>query len=165
VNIIGKPRGVWPTFVSFLGSHAFQGDGPSLVYHHALVIWDESIPKEREKVMGFQTGITNHTKVTKLECNVLLGRGIDLNSFTWLLVTYVLFQMYTTLTLIQSTYSYGNATTWHLDQIHLPIFNIQHFIFSVGGEDIPCNLIQVVSDTLGGTLAFGQTITIFYEYA
>jgi hypothetical protein len=28
-NIIGKPKGVWPTFVSFPGAHAFQGDGPS----------------------------------------------------------------------------------------------------------------------------------------
>jgi hypothetical protein len=41
--------------------------------------------------MGFQTGTINHTKVTRLEHNVLLGRGIDLNSITWLLVTYVLF--------------------------------------------------------------------------
>jgi len=34
-NTIGKPKGVWPTFVSFPGAHAFQGDGPGLVYHHA----------------------------------------------------------------------------------------------------------------------------------
>jgi hypothetical protein len=38
----------------------------------------------------------------QLECNTLLGRGMDLNSLTWLLVTYVLFQMYTTLAMIQS---------------------------------------------------------------
>jgi len=35
VNTIGKQRGVWPIFVSFPGAHAFQGDGPGLVYHHA----------------------------------------------------------------------------------------------------------------------------------
>jgi hypothetical protein len=84
--------------------------------------------------MGFQTGSTSHTKVTKLECNVLLGRGMDLNSLTWLLVTYVLFQMYTTPTRIQSTYSSGDATTWQPDRVHLPIFNNLRFNLSVGGR-------------------------------
>jgi hypothetical protein len=84
--------------------------------------------------MGFQTGTTNHTKVIKLERNVLLRKGMDMNSFTWLLVTCVLFQMYTTPTLIQSTCSFGDAITWHPNQVHLPIFNTLHFILSVGGE-------------------------------
>jgi hypothetical protein len=35
----------------------------------------------------------------------------------------------------------------------------------VGGRKIPCNLTQVVSDTPGGTLTFGKTITTFYESA
>jgi hypothetical protein len=83
--------------------------------------------------MGFQTGITSHTKVITLEHNVLLGRGMDLNSLTWLLVTYVLIQMYTTPTLIQSICSYSDATKWHPDQIHLPIFNTLHFTLSVRG--------------------------------
>jgi hypothetical protein len=100
MNTIGKPRGVWPTFVSFPGAHTFQGDGPDLVYCHALAIWDELSPKEKKRAMGFQTGITSHTKVTRLERNALLGKGMDLNSLTWLLVTCVLFQMYTTSTLI-----------------------------------------------------------------
>jgi hypothetical protein len=71
--------------------------------------------------------------------------------------------MYTTPSLIQSTYSYGDVTTWHPDQVHLPIFNTLHFTFSVRGEEVPCNLIQVVSDTPGGTSASGTTITTFYE--
>jgi hypothetical protein len=133
-NIIGKPRGVWPTFVSFPWTHAFHGDGPCLVYRHASATWDEPSPEERERDMGFQTGNTNHTKVTRLEHNALLGRSMDLNSLTWLLVTYVLFQMYTTPTLIKSTCSFGNVTTWHLDQVHLLIFNILHFTFNVWGE-------------------------------
>jgi hypothetical protein len=165
MNIIGKPRGAWPTFVSFLGAHAFQRDGPSLVYHHALVIWDESNPKERERAMGFQTGTISHIKVTRLEHNTLLGTGMDLNSLTWLLVTCVLFQMYITLALIQSACSSGDATTWHPNQVHLLIFNILHFTLSVGGEEVPCNVIQVVSNTPGGTLAFGEIITTFYEFA
>jgi len=71
--------------------------------------------------------------------------------------------MYITPTLIQLAYSYGDATTWHLDQVHLPIFNTLHFILSVGGEEVPCNLTQVVSDTLGGTSTSRKTITTFYE--
>jgi hypothetical protein len=72
--------------------------------------------------------------------------------------------MYTTLTLIQSACSFGDATTWHFNQIHLLIFNTLHFIFSVGGEEVPCNLTQVVFDTPGGTLTFGETITTFHEF-
>jgi hypothetical protein len=44
MNTIGKPKGVWTTFVSFSGAHAFQGDGPSQVYHHASATWDEPSP-------------------------------------------------------------------------------------------------------------------------
>jgi len=133
------------------------------VYRDASTTWDEPSPKEKEKAMGFQTGTTSHTKVIKLERNVLLGRGMDLNSLTWLLVTCVLFQMYTTPTLIQSTCNSGNVTTWHPNQVHLPIFNTLHFTLSVGGEEVPCNLIQVVSNTPRGTLTYGETITTFYE--
>jgi hypothetical protein len=68
--------------------------------------------------MGFQTGTTSHTKVIRLEYNDLLGRGMDLNSLTWLLLTCVLFEMYTTLALIQLGCSFGDATTWHPDQVH-----------------------------------------------
>jgi hypothetical protein len=90
--------------------------------------------------MGFQTSITSHTKVTKLERNVLVGKGMDLNSLTWLLVSCVLFQMYTTPLLIQTAFSSGDATTWHLDHVQLPIFNTLHFTLSVRGEEVPCNL-------------------------
>jgi len=51
-NIIGKPKGVWPTFVSFPRTHAFQGDGPSLVYRHALATWDEPSPEEEKGLHG-----------------------------------------------------------------------------------------------------------------
>jgi hypothetical protein len=107
-NTKGKPKGGWSTFVSFIGAHAFQGDGPSLVYRHASATWFEPSPEERERVMGFQTSTISHTKVTELEHNTLLGRGMDLNSHTWLLVTCVFFQMYTTLALIQLACSSGN---------------------------------------------------------
>jgi len=73
--------------------------------------------------------------------------------------------MYTTLTLIQSACSFGDVTTWHPDQVHLLIFNKLHFTLSVGGEKVPCNLTQVFSNTLGGTLAFGEIVTTLYEFA
>jgi len=104
------------------------------VYRHASTTWDELSLEERERAMGFQASTTSHTKVIRLECNALLGKDMDLNSLTWLLVTCVLFQMYTTPTLIQSAYNFGDAITWHLDQIHLPIFNTVHFTLSVGGK-------------------------------
>jgi len=47
----------------------------------------------------------------------------------------------------------------------LLIFNILHFTFSVGGEEVPCNLTQVVSNTCGGTSAYGKTIITFYKFA
>jgi len=117
------------------------------VYRHVSTTWDELSLKEKERAMGFQIGITSHTKVTKLECNALLGKIMDLNSLTWLLVTCVLFQMYTTPTLIQSTCNSGDTPTWHPDQVHLPIFNTLHFTLNVGGGEVPCNLTQVVFDT------------------
>jgi hypothetical protein len=132
------------------------------MYRHASTTWDEPNLEERERAMGFQTNTTSHTKVIRLEHGVLLGRRMDLNFLTRLLVTCVLFQMYTTLTLIQSTCSSGNATTWHPDQVHLPIFNILHFTLNVGGEEVPCNLTQVVSNTPRGTLVSKETITPFY---
>ncbi len=91
-------------------------------------------PRRKKKGYGVQTGTTSDTKVTRLECKALLGKGMDLNSFTWLLVTCVLFQMYITPALIQSACSSGDVTTWHPDQIHLLIFNTLHFILSVGGR-------------------------------
>ncbi len=74
-------------------SQEHTGDGPGLVYCHALATWDEPSLEERERaILGFQTGISSHTKVIRLERNALLGKGMDLNSLTWLLVTCVFFQ-------------------------------------------------------------------------
>ncbi len=135
------------------------------MYRHASATWDEPNLEETDWAMGFQTSTTSHTKVTRLERGALLGRRMDLNSLTRLLVTCVLFQMYITPTLIQSASSSGNATTWHPDQVHLPIFNTQHFTLNVGGEEIPCNLTQVVFDTHGCTSIYIETIITFYIFA
>jgi hypothetical protein len=81
------------------------------VYRHASATWDEPSPEERERAMGFQINTTSHTKVSRLECNALLVKGMDLNSLASLLVFCVFFRMYTTLTLIQSTCNFGDVTT------------------------------------------------------
>ncbi len=104
------------------------------------------------------------TKVIRLEHNALLERSMDLNSLTWLLVTCVLFQMYTTPTLIQSPYSFGHATTWHPNQVQLPIFNILHFTLNVGGEEVPCNLTQVVSYTPSSSNTLSNSIPCVSNY-
>jgi len=101
--------------------------------------------------------------VIRLERNTLLGKGMDPNSLTWLFVSYVLIQMYTTLALVQSIGTSGDAATWHPDQVHLLIFNTLHFSISVG-EEVPCNLTQVVSNTLRVTSIFRETIITFYEF-
>ncbi len=105
------------------------------MYHHASATWDEPSPKEKEKAMGFQIGTTSHTKVIRLEHNALLGRGMDLNSLTWLLMTYVIFQMYTTPTLIQLACSSGDATTWHPNQVHCLFSTLNTSLLVLGGGD------------------------------
>ncbi len=113
------------------------------MYRHASATWDEQSLEEKERSMGFQTNTTSHTKVIKLEHNALLGRGMDLNSLTWLLITCVLFQMYTRPALIQSPCSSGNATTWYPNQIHLTLY-ISLLVF--GGRRYHV-ITQVVPDT------------------
>ncbi len=103
------------------------------MYRHALATWDEPSLEERKRAMGFQTSTTNHTTLIRFERITLLGKGMNLNSLTWLLITYVLFQMYTTPIVIQLAYNFSDATTWHLDQVHLPIFNTLYFTLNVGG--------------------------------
>jgi hypothetical protein len=44
------------------------------------------------------------------------------------------------------------------------IFNTLHFTLIVAGEEVPCNLTQVVFYTLGGTSVSRETITTFYEF-
>ncbi len=101
------------------------------------------------------------TKVIRLEPNTLLERIMDLNSLTWLLVTCLLFQTSTD----SITLQFWPCNYLHPNQVQLPIFNILRFTLNVGGEEVPCNLTQVVYDTPRGTLAFGKTITTFYEFA
>ncbi len=135
------------------------------MYCHASTTWDEPSPKERKRAMGFQTRTTNHTKVTRIEHNILLGKSMDLNSLTWLLVTYVLFQMYTTPALIQSTCSSSDATHGTPTKYTCLSSTLCISLLVLGGKEVPCNLTQVVFDTPKGTLASEKIITTFYKFA
>ncbi len=43
------------------------------------------------------------------------------------------------------------------------LFSTLYTSLLVLGGEVPCNLTQVVSDTPGSTLAYGEIITTFYE--
>ncbi len=103
--------------------------------------------------------------MTTLECNALLGRGMDLNFFTWLLVTYVSFECtqhqhwFNELAILVMRL-HGTLTKYTC------LFSTFYIsLLVLGGEELPCNLIQVVFYTLGSTSASGETITTFYQSA
>jgi hypothetical protein len=52
MNTIGKLKGASLTFVSFPGAHAFQGDGPNMVYRHVSTTWDEQAQKKKKRLWG-----------------------------------------------------------------------------------------------------------------
>ena len=57
-NITGAQVRVEPTFVSYRGSHAFRNRGLGMVQHTATREWQELMPEERERAMGFPEGYT-----------------------------------------------------------------------------------------------------------
>jgi hypothetical protein len=59
VNRMGQPRMALSTFVSFPASHAYKEGGPGLVWDTCLQRLVEPNIDERERVMGFPTGVTS----------------------------------------------------------------------------------------------------------
>jgi hypothetical protein len=58
VNRMGQPRMALPTFVSFLASHAYKEGGPGFVWDTCLQQLVKLNANERERAMGFPTGMT-----------------------------------------------------------------------------------------------------------
>jgi hypothetical protein len=58
VNKIGLPRAALPTLVSYPASHAYRQGGSGLVWDEGLQQLVEPNADERERAMGFPTGIT-----------------------------------------------------------------------------------------------------------
>ncbi len=59
VNRVGQPRMALPTFVSFPVSHAYREGGPRLVWYTCSQRLVEPNANERERAMGFPTGMTS----------------------------------------------------------------------------------------------------------
>jgi hypothetical protein len=58
VNRVGQPRMALPTFVSFPASHAYKEGGHGLVWDTCSQGLVEPNANERERAMGFPTGVT-----------------------------------------------------------------------------------------------------------
>lgn len=72
-NTPGKPRAALPTLVSFPKSHGFKNAGPGMIFDHNAQEWQEPLPVERERAMGFQPHATKHPALLHAQRNGLLG--------------------------------------------------------------------------------------------
>ncbi len=132
MNTIGKPRGFWPTFVSFPRACLLRR-WTRLVYRHVSTTWDEPSPEEKKGLWGSKLLLLVTPRW--LNWNVTLYQG---KAWTWTPLhgfgNLCTFSNVHNTALIQSFCSFGDATTWYLNQVHLPIFNTLHFTLSVGGR-------------------------------
>jgi len=73
VNQVGQPKMTLPTFVSFLASHAYMEGGPRLVWNTCSQWLVEPNADERERVMGFPTGVTSVPSISEASRRQVLG--------------------------------------------------------------------------------------------
>jgi hypothetical protein len=73
-----------PTFVSFPASHAYREGGPGLVWDTCLQQLVEPNTDERERAMGFPTGMPFVPSIFEASCRQVLGQAMDLNYLTWI---------------------------------------------------------------------------------
>jgi hypothetical protein len=85
VNLVGRPRMALPTLMSFPGSYAFRDGGPGMVWDSSTQRLEEPNADERERAMGFPTGVTAAPSVSELSRRQVLGQAMDLNCLTWVL--------------------------------------------------------------------------------
>ncbi len=84
VNRVGQPKMALPTFVSFPTSHAYKEGGPGLVWDTCLQQLVEPNADERERAMGFLTGMTSFPSISEASRRQVLGQAMDLNCLTWI---------------------------------------------------------------------------------
>ncbi len=70
MNQVGQPRMALPTFVNFPTSHAYREGGPGLVWDTCSQRLVEPNVDEKERAMGFPTGVTSVPSC----CNPILGQ-------------------------------------------------------------------------------------------
>ena len=85
VNRVGQPMMALPTFVSFPSSHAFRDGGPGLVWDTRIRQLVEPSADERERAMGFATGVTAVPSISEASRRQVLGQAMDLNCLTWVI--------------------------------------------------------------------------------
>jgi len=73
VNRMGQPRMALPTFVSFPTSHAYKEGGPKLVWDTCSQQLMEPNADERERAMGFPTGMTLVPSISEASRRQVLG--------------------------------------------------------------------------------------------
>ena len=69
-----------PTFVSYRGSHAFRNRVPRMVQHIKTGEWQEPMPVERKRFMGFPEGYTQVVGISDTQRREMLGRVMDPNT-------------------------------------------------------------------------------------
>jgi C-5 cytosine-specific DNA methylase len=84
VNLVGQPRMALPTFVSYPSSHAYRDGGPGLVWDMRVQQLVEPTADERERAMGFTTGVTAVPSISEASRRHVLGQAMDLNCLTWI---------------------------------------------------------------------------------
>jgi hypothetical protein len=84
VNRVGQPRMALPTFVSFPTSHAYREGGPRHVWDTCSQRLVEPNTDERERAMGFPTGVTSVPSISEASRQQVLGQAMDLNCLTWI---------------------------------------------------------------------------------
>ena len=84
MNRVGQPMMALPTIVSFPSSHAYCDGGPGLVWDTHIRQLVEPRADERERAMGFATGVTAVPSISEASRRQVLGQAMDLNCLTWI---------------------------------------------------------------------------------
>ena len=138
-NVIGSSRAVWPTLLSFTGSHAFCDDGPGMVYRHRTGQWEEPSPEEQERVMGFQSGTTAHPSLSRHVRNRLMGQVMDLHCLICVITTCLALQMLAPSSLRLPVPTAPLSTSQdEPDLVVHAVDGVYHFMPTVEGGEAPC---------------------------
>ncbi|CAM6115131.1 unnamed protein product [Calypogeia fissa] len=84
VNIVGQLRAALPTLLSAPASYAYRDAGPGLVWDTGVQQLVEPNADERERAMGFSTGVTAVPSISEASRRQVLGQAMDLNCLTWI---------------------------------------------------------------------------------
>ncbi|CAM6104218.1 unnamed protein product [Calypogeia fissa] len=84
VNRVGEPRAALPTLLSAPASYAYRDGRPGLVWDTQVQQLVEPNADERERAMGFTTGVTAVPSISEASRRQVLGQVMDLNCLTWI---------------------------------------------------------------------------------